>query len=115
MREGLGEAVHLGIEACRDIDRIGAGRLVDGDERAGRLVEAAIGIGGFGAKFDAADIADAHEGAVRIGAHHDILEFFHRDQAALRLDIELEELVLAHRLRADAADRRLDVLRLAAH
>ena len=47
-----------------------------------------------------------------IGAQHDVAELLRRGQRALRLHVHLELLVVAHRPRADAADRRLHVLRL---
>ena len=43
---------------------------------------------------------------------HDLLEFVDRAQAPLCLHVELQLLVVRDRPRADAADRRLHVLRL---
>ena len=65
-----------------------------------------------GAELDARDVAHPHERAVRIGAHHDGAELLDGGEAALGLDVELELLVGQRRLRADAADRGLDVLAL---
>ncbi len=54
----------------------------------------------------------AQHGPVRIGADHDLAELFRRDQAPLRLHIELELGRVAGRARADTAHCRLHVLLL---
>ena len=64
------------------------------------------------AEIDPGDVADAQKRTVGIGAQNDIAELLGRGQAPLRLDVHLELLVVADRARPDAADRRLDVLRL---
>ena len=64
------------------------------------------------AELDARDVAHAQDRTVGIGADDDIAECCRRDQAPLGLQVELELLVVADRPRADAADRRLHVLRL---
>ena len=50
--------------------------------------------------------------AVRIGAQDDVAELGRRRQAPLRLQIDLELLVVLDRPRADASDRGLNILRL---
>ena len=48
---------------------------------------------------------------VGIGAQHDVAELLGSRQAPLSLDVHLDLLILVDRRRADASDRRLDVLR----
>jgi hypothetical protein len=67
------------------------------------LIEAADDIRGFGAELDAADVLDADERAVRIGAH-DVFPNSSTDvRRPLGLDVQLEKLIVRHRLRADPA------------
>ena len=78
----------------------------------GRPSKRAVDVRDLGAELDRRDVADAQEGAVGLGAQHDALELGGVGQPALGLEVELEQRVVGHRLGADPADRRLDVLRL---
>ena len=64
------------------------------------------------AQLDPRHVAHAQHRAVGVGAQHDVAELLGRGQPALGLHVDLELLVVADRPRADAADRRLHVLRL---
>ena len=57
------------------------------------------------------DVVNAQRRAVGIGAQNDIAELLRRRKTSLRLQVQLELLVVANRPCADAADRRLDTLR----
>ncbi len=113
--DALGELglqpLHDRLDALGGGERVGAGRLEDGDQGAGAAVEAAERIAAAGAELDPADVAHADVGAVRVGADDDVLELLGLGQPALGLDVELE-LGVADRLGADAADGGLDVLPL---
>ena len=93
-------------------DRIGARRQIEADRDRRLAVEAAFDVLVLRAELDPGDIAHAQQRAVGIGAQHDVAELLRRRQPALRLDVQLELLVVADRARADAADRGLHVLRL---
>ena len=104
-------ALHDRLDAFGRRQGVGAGRLEDGDQGTRAAVEAAERVGGPCPKLDPADVAHAHERAVRVGPDHDVGELLGLGQPALGLDVELE-LGVAARLGADAADGRLDVLAL---
>ncbi len=107
-----GKSLHLGGDSICDGDGICAGGLINGHDGPVALIVAAEGIGGFRTQFDAANILDPDEGAVGIGANNSILELRNLNQATLGLDVELVQLVVSHRLRADASHGGLDVLSL---
>ena len=106
-REALAQAVQIGPDLSSGLHRIGAGREIDADRDRRLAIEAAFDVLVLGAEFDPRDIAHAQQRAVGIGAQHDIAELLGRRQAALRLHIHLELLILADRAGADPADRRL--------
>ena len=100
------------LDGGRGLDGIGIRREIERDADGRPAVDARFGILVLRAQFDARDVADAKHGAVRIGPQHDPAELFRRRQRALGLNIHLELLVVADRPRADATDRRLNVLGL---
>ncbi len=96
----------------RGFDRVGAGREVERDADAGLAVDARLVVLVLRAHLDPRHVADAQQRAVGIGAQHDLGEIRRRLEAPFGLDVHLKLLVVADRPRADAADRRLHVLRL---
>ena len=95
------------------VHRVGAGREIEADRHGRLAVEAAFDVLVLGAELDPRDVAHA-QAASRPGLarKHDVAELLRRREPALRLHVHLELLVVADRARADAADRRLHVLRL---
>ena len=71
------------VRRIHRLDRIGAGQLVDGDDRGGLAVHPADHVVGLRAQLDARHVLQPDHGAVRVRADHDIPEFFLRLQAAL--------------------------------
>ena len=85
-------------------------RQVDGHGRGIATVQSADGVELLGAQFDPADIL--HRTTEPSGfARTTICSNSRHRSAALGLQAYLELLVVRHRLSADPADRRLDVLR----
>ena len=106
----LGELLHAGGDRLRDVDRVGARSLVDGDRCAGVAVVPAEAVRCLGAELDPRHVPHAHRRAVGIGADDDPLELLGGRQPALRADRELELLVGVQRRGADPAHRGLHVL-----
>ena len=100
------------LDGGRGLHRVGVRREIERDADRRAAVDARLGVLVLRAHLDAGDVADAQHRAVGIGAQHDLAELFRRRQRALGLHVHLELLVVADRARADAADRRLHVLRL---
>ena len=111
-REVLLCVAHRLLDGVERDERVRAGRLIDRDQRRCRAVEARVAIEVRGAEFDPRDILQPQQRAVAVGADHDVLEFLDRRETALGLDVELDLLIVVDGPRADAADRRLRVLRL---
>src|SRR5690606_23752176 len=61
-------------------------------------------------EFNARHIPHVQNRTIRIGPENNVAELFRRREASLRLDVELEFLIVWHRTRTDTADRRLRVL-----
>ncbi len=95
-----------------DIDRVGAGGLVDADRRRRRAVEPAVPLLCLGPEIDARHVLDANDRTVGVGAHDNVLEFLGSRQPALGRDRQLELLARRRRRGPDAAECRLDVLAL---
>ena len=91
---------------------IGAGSEIDTDHRGGLAVETGNGVLALGTQFDPGHIAEQNERSVGHGANDDLLELVDTAEAALGLDAELELRIVGHRLRSDAANRGLHVLRV---
>ena len=104
------ELAHCVANPLGDLDRIGARGLVDADRRRGRAIEAAVAVLRLRAHFHARDILHPDDGAVGIGAQHNRREFLRPRQPPLGLDVDLDLLLVSDRWRADAAQRRLNVL-----
>ena len=103
----LRQLSHGGADLVGDLERVGAGRLEDGDGDGGLVVEQrAEGIFA-GAELDAGDVAQARDGAVGRGADDDVAEFLRRGQPALRVDGNL--VIDAGRVGRGADDARRDV------
>src|SRR5580704_16696753 len=90
--------------------RVGARCEIDGDADTRLPVDARLVVEVLCADLDAGDVADMQQRAVRVGAQDDVAEFLWRAEPPLRLQIELELLVVVGRSRADPSDRRLDAL-----
>jgi hypothetical protein len=100
------------LDACGDGNRVGAGRLVDGNGLAGPAIVPGEGICRFRAELGTGDVLDSNDPAIRIGSDNDVVEFLDSGQPALRADVQLK-LDLGHqRSCADAADGGLSVLRV---
>ncbi len=94
------------------IDRVRARRLIDGDGRRRRTIEARLAVEVGGAELQPRHIAQPQDRAVRIGANDDVFEFGDGGQAALGRNVELQLLVVGDRTGADATDGGLQVLAL---
>ena len=110
--EAPGEPLQLGPHPFRDADGVGTRCLIDGDQGTRLAVVAAERIGCPRPQLDPGHVPDPDEGAIRVGADDHVLELGGVGQPPLGLDVELELLVVADRLRADPSGRGLDVLRL---
>ena len=102
---------HLGLDAFLQIERVRTRHLKYGKHDA-RLVAEKSG-GGIlqRAQFDARDIAQAHDRALRgIGAHDDVAKFLGIAEAAGGVDLHFERRAGRGRRLADLARRDLDVL-----
>ncbi len=76
LRESASRARRLRrLHALRDVERIGAGRQEDADERRVLAVEPADELVVLRSELDARDVAQAHRRAVGIRADDDLLEF----------------------------------------
>ena len=109
-REPLAQAVHRRDDLRSGADRIGARRQIEADRDRRLAVVAAFDVLVLRAELHPGDVAHAQQGAVGVGAQYDIAELLRGRQPALRLDVQLELLVVADRARTDAADRGLHVL-----
>ena len=105
-------SVEIGANAVGGIDGVGAGGEIDDDERGGLAVQAAESFVVLGPEFDAADVADAEEGAVGLGAHDDVAELLRVDEAAAGVHGILEIGSAGRRRLADGSGGILAVLRL---
>jgi hypothetical protein len=63
-------------------------------------------------KLHFGDVTYADKGAVGFGAQHDILELMGICETALRLQVQLEQRIVRHRLCANSTNRGLNILRL---
>ena len=106
------EVVQRGFDGRRPIERVRAGCHHD-CQTAGRLpVVARLETVAARAEFDARDVFEPQDGAIRVAAHDDILELLRGLQAALRGDGRVQ-LRAGHGGRvAELPDRHLLVLRL---
>src|SRR4029077_213724 len=111
-REPLAQTVHRSDDRRGGGDRVSAWRQVETDGHGRVAVVASLDILVLGAEIHPGDITHAPERAVRVRAQDDVPELLWRREPPLSLDVQLELLVLPDRARADAADRRLHVLRL---
>ena len=71
--------LHLGHQLADSFGRlhcIGAGQLIDRDNRRGRAVQAADNAVVLPAKLDPGDISDSNRPAVRALPHDDVAELF---------------------------------------
>ena len=72
------------FDAVRGGQRIGAGRLIDGDDGGGLPVHARQLLIVEGAQFDAGHVLHAHDGAVQVGADDDLAKLLRRLEPPLR-------------------------------
>ncbi len=123
LRESLRQLRHFGFDGVLDIERVGAGRLIDAD--TGRLlaVEGEILAVGLRAELDAADVAHPRDLAVVAGLDDDVLKLVDIGEPALQFDGVLEVDAGRRRRHADLTgghflalllQRRHDVLRVQA-
>jgi hypothetical protein len=108
--EALRELVDAPGHALRDLERVGARRQEDADQRRRLAVEAAVELVVLAAELDARDLVEAHRRAVGARAHDDLAELLRVGEAALGGDRVDEVLRRADRRRADLAGRELRVL-----
>ena len=94
------------------MDRIGAGQLVDRDDRGGLAIQAADNAVVLRAQLDARDVFHANYSAIRGFPHNDVSELLRRSQAALSQHGIGELLVPRSRLAANLTGRVHGVLRL---
>ena len=92
--EARRQRVHGIANLFRHLDCVGSRRLINADCGRRRTVETAIAILRLSAHFDPGDVADADDRSVGIGAQDDGGEFLRPRQAALRLDIDLDLLLV---------------------
>ena len=91
LREVLRELRHLGAHLVRDLDRVAAaGPLIDRDRDGLLVVEQRAQRVGARAELDARDVLQARDLAAFAGLDDDVLELFLGDEAALRVDEQLE-------------------------
>src|SRR6476620_8234042 len=105
----LGDA---GADVVQRLDRVCPRRLEDGHNGRGSAVESGVAIEICSTELETRHIAKAEHRSIRIRADDDVLEFGDGGETSLRLDVELQLLIVGDGARADAADRRLGVLRL---
>ena len=84
-------------------DRIGAGQLVDGDDRGRIAVQAPDLVVLLSAQLHPSYIRHADDGAVRVGAHDDVAKLLCVQQTALRPNRVSELLPGGYRLGTDLA------------
>jgi len=106
------DLLHQLLGAVRGLQRIGTRHLVEGDEGSRLAVEPALLAIVLGAKFDAGNIADAHDRAVWVGAQHDAAELLGALQATLRAHRVGELLAPRNRLGTNRSGRIDGVLRI---
>ena len=105
----LAEPVANGLQG---LDRIGTRRLIDCNRRRGPTVEMGLAVEIGSAQFEPRNVAEPENRAVRVRTDDDIGKLVHGRQPTFGLQVELQLLVVRDRAGADAADRRLDILRL---
>src|SRR5262249_16006719 len=110
--EALLQRAHRVANLARHLDRVGSRTLVNAERRRRCAVEAAEPVLRFRAQFHAGDIPDADNRAVGIGAQDDGGELLGPGESATGLDVDLHLLLARDRSRADAAQRRLNILAL---
>ena len=104
-REGRDVGIHEFARHVGDLERVTAGKLVDGNDRGGVAVEASGDVVGLGAEFDTCHVLHLHDRTVLVGADHDVGELLLGDQTARGTDRESHLLAGRHRLRAGLARR----------
>jgi len=92
------------------IHRVRARRQIDADRHGGAAVQPRLAVHVLCAEFHSRHVAQAQHGTVRVGADDNGAELRRRNQPALRLQVELELLVIADRASTDPPDRRHHVL-----
>ena len=112
VRESRLGLLHQLRRRLHGLDGVGAGQLVDGDERPGAPVEAGFPEVGLLAQFDACHVSHPHEGPVGSRPDHDVLEVLHARQPPLRQHRVGELLAPGHGLATDLARRIHGVLGL---
>ena len=111
-REAPRKLLHALLDRPRHGQRVGVRRLIDRERRRGLPVERRGVRVLLRRQLDAPDIADAHDAAIRVGAHDDVGELLGIAEPARRDDGKLLLLLRPRRVRrlADLPRRRLDVL-----
>ena len=97
-REGRDVGAHELAGHLGDLERVAAGKLVDGDDRGGVAVEAARDVVGLGTELDAGHILHLHDRSVLVSADDDVGEFLLGDESARRADGECHLLSGRHGL-----------------
>ena len=73
LRESARQVLHLGLDRLLDLQRIGAGRLVDADAGGLLAVKGEVLTVSLRAELDPTDIAQAGDLAIVAGLHDDVL------------------------------------------
>ena len=107
----LAQLGQFGIYAAHRVERIGTGGQLDGQAGGGLAVEVGHAAVVLAAQFDAGHVAQAHAGAVGLGAQNDVFKFGGSLQPGLRGDGGVELLPRRRRQAAQLARRHLGVLR----
>src|SRR6202043_635522 len=110
--KALRELGDAGAHVVERLDRVCTRRLEGGHNGRRSAVESGVAIEVGSTELETRHIAKAEHRSIRVRADDDFLEFGNGGETSLRLDVELQLLVVGNGARADAADRGLGVLRL---
>ena len=108
--KALAELVEGGLDGLGGGDRIRAGSLAQQDRDRRAAVVEAVGVVLPTAELDARDVLDAHHPSVGAALDDDVAELLGLDEAALRVDDDLEVVAAGHRRLGELARGHLHVL-----
>ena len=111
-RESLLDLFHQRLGTVGGFERVGAGDLIQGDQRRRLAVQPAFHAVGLCTEFNPRDVGNPHDRAVRVGPQDHLAEVLLGHQPALGAHRVGELLAGGHRLRPDLASRVDGVLGL---